>query len=130
MNDSMKTFYDIFKKAKAYYFIALVSSLYISFKADPWTGFFANIILNCFASVIGLNEVLLDIKTRLVRASTSLNNAHFDQLVHDTESLRMIEKNLLEARDINGTMDLIRAMINGNNQIINKVKTLINGVEQ
>jgi hypothetical protein len=127
MNDWFTAFGEVFKRAKYYYLMALISSMYISFKSDFYTAFFANIVLNYFATLIGTNEILLEIKGKLIRASTGLNTAHYNQLVNDTEVLKQIEKNLVEAKDIGVSVEKLRFIISDNLEVINRIKSISNG---
>jgi hypothetical protein len=120
---------EIILKAKYYFLISLVFSIFVSIKAGPFVGFLTNLVLNSFSAIIGSNEVLIEMITRTTKSSKRINEIHFHQLINDTDRLREIYNAINnESKEPLSSLGSIKQMIDDNLHTINAIKAAMNGV--
>lgn len=130
-NEYINGIKEVIYRARYYFVISLIISIYVSVKSDSITGFMVNLALNSLSAIIGSNEILIDALGRVNKSSKKINEIHFTQLIQDTERLsiitNMIREGLPASDESIKIYNHLDRMVKENNETINAIKLALNG---
>lgn len=121
---------EVIYKARYYFLISLIFSIYVSINSNSMVGFLTNMVLNSFSAVIGVNETMIELIKKVNFSSKRINEIHFNKLMIDTDFLKSIHRSLKDGDKSTEVLVNIETMISNNTQTINAIKAAMNGVER
>lgn len=117
---------ELFKKSMLFYIIPLPVCFYIGYNFSVLIGSVLAITFFCLATLIGINEIIIEALKTICMARERINEAHYNQIVVDTEKLKKVYE-YLGAENNDMAREKLYEVLTGNIDIINAIKTAMNG---